>query len=48
MRLAERTKLFQLKLVRDSPFILSRCIVALLTVHAGKGNDISHQLSPDI
>ena len=48
MCLAKRTKLFQFQLVRNSPFILSRCIVALLAVFAGKRNDISHFADPNI
>jgi len=48
MCFAERTKLFKFQLVRNSPFILSRCIVALLAVLAGKRNDISHFADPNI
>ena len=48
MCLAERTIFFQFQLMRNSPFILSRCIVALLTVLAGKRDDISHSGDPNI
>ncbi len=42
MCFAERTELFQFQLMRNSPFIFSCRIVALLTFLAGKGDDISH------
>ncbi len=42
VRLAERTELLQLQLVRNSALVFCGGVVPLLAVLAGEGDDISH------
>ena len=42
VRPAKGTKLFQLKFMRDCPFVLGRGVIALLTIFTGKSYNVSH------